>query len=117
MDMDCEFCWHLDVTYNGKHAQLKNSKYCKLYNDNKKLSEFETINFKDSKTLYTKCDYNLEQNVHEFILKLEKRLKDHEQLMQKELEQQNILINEMWIQSQRYLILTRYLIIFHFIWF
>ncbi|KAM7350349.1 uncharacterized protein ACRADG_008959 [Cochliomyia hominivorax] len=66
----------------------------------------EQKDFEDDETLYTKCDYVLEENVHEYILKLEKLLKEHELLMEQEMKKQNELINCMWIQSQRYLLLT-----------
>ncbi|XP_037810882.1 uncharacterized protein LOC119603076 [Lucilia sericata] len=103
--MECVFCWH----YNSAYPQdviLKNSKYCKLYSQQEKKSKKPIENSENCKTLYTKCDYYLERWVHENIIELEKLFKDHEKLVKHEMELQQGVINDMWIQSQRYLILT-----------
>ncbi|XP_065366256.1 uncharacterized protein LOC135959140 [Calliphora vicina] len=104
--MDCVFCWQNNSSQLQQNVELKNSKYCKLYAKHENMVEKQIQKYEHCKTLYTKCDYYLEQWVHEYILKLEKLLKDHQKLVKQEMEMQKELINDMWIQSQRYLILT-----------
>lgn len=80
----------------------------RLYPKNQ-LDDIKNIvtNLESSKTLYTKCDYYLERCVHEVILKLEDQFKEYNTLMENELQLQNKLLNDLWMNTQKYLILTR----------
>ncbi|KAI8121675.1 hypothetical protein CVS40_7356 [Lucilia cuprina] len=105
--MECVFCWHYSSAYPQQDVVIKNSKYCKLYSQKENKSKKPIENSENCKTLYTKCNYYLERWVHDNIIKLEKLFKDHEKLVKQEIELQQRVINDMWTQSQRYLILKR----------
>ena len=105
--MECVFCWQSKSDYPRQEVKLLNSKYCTLYSNCKEPVKQIIPNFEHCETLYTKCDYLIEKDVHSYIIKLEDIFKDYQNLFLKEKEKQLKLLDEMWVHSQRFLILTQ----------
>lgn len=106
-DMECVFCWQSKSDFPRQQVKLLNSKHCFLYSNIKQHVTKIVPNFDHCKTLYTKCDYQIEKDVHSYIIKFEDVFKDYEKLLKQEKDNQLQLLEDMWIQSQRFLILTQ----------
>ncbi|XP_075155824.1 uncharacterized protein LOC142229173 [Haematobia irritans] len=91
------------------HDKIKhnNAKYYRLYPKEEGIDIMSLIpNFENIKPIYTRCDYNCEKRVQEIVLTLEQLFKNHNALVENEMEKQNKIIDDAWVNSQKYLLLT-----------
>uniref|UniRef100_A0A240SXF6 Uncharacterized protein n=1 Tax=Glossina palpalis gambiensis TaxID=67801 RepID=A0A240SXF6_9MUSC len=104
---DCVFCWKVRQIIPQQKVRLLNPQYCWLYPkyERRLLKKIEP-NFDHCKTLYTKCDYRLEQCAYYIIIQLEDQFRAHDELVKKEMKLQDELLDDMWLQSQRFMLLT-----------
>lgn len=104
---DCVFCWKLHQIIPQQKVRLLNPQYCWLYPkyERRLLKKIEP-NFDHCKILYTKCDYRLEQCAYLIIIQIEDQFRAHYELVKKEMKLQNELLDDMWLQSQRFMLLT-----------
>lgn len=110
--LSCPKCWDFPHVTNKPKVEVLNRKYCWLYpRYEKKILKKLLPNFDHCETLYTKCDFVLEQCTHQQILYLEDLFKCHAKILEKEMKIQNNAIADLWKISQRYLLLTGYFLV------
>ncbi|XP_059223000.1 uncharacterized protein LOC106094385 [Stomoxys calcitrans] len=97
--------WTHDESMTHDSIKLHSVKYCSLYPKNE--LDCSMTKFENCKTnIYTKYDYYLEKYVHEIILLLDDLFKGHHKLTEKEILYQNTLIDDIWVNSQKHLMVT-----------
>ncbi|XP_053947757.1 uncharacterized protein LOC128856479 [Anastrepha ludens] len=102
-------CWCFPEPYIEQKVKLQNKKHCWLYPEHEANKLKQVLpNFDHCKTLYTKCDYRLENCVSKQLLLIEEQIRKHINQLNIEMLSQRKLIDEEWRLSQRFLLLTQY---------
>uniref|UniRef100_A0A0K8WBJ9 Uncharacterized protein n=1 Tax=Bactrocera latifrons TaxID=174628 RepID=A0A0K8WBJ9_BACLA len=101
-------CWCLPEPYADKKVTVKNKKYCWLYQQRAKDLNKMLPNFEHCETLYTICDYRLENYVFKQLLLIEEQIRNYKNKLDKEIDFQRKMLDDMWKLSQRFLLLTQY---------
>ncbi|XP_036319150.1 uncharacterized protein LOC118733726 [Rhagoletis pomonella] len=102
-------CWCFPEPYIERKVKVRNKKHCWLYPERETKELVKLIpNFEHCKTLYTKCDYRLENYVSKQLLLIEDLIHKHKNKLDNEIVFQRSLIEQMWKLSQRFLLLTQF---------
>ncbi|XP_004525920.2 uncharacterized protein LOC101458862 [Ceratitis capitata] len=102
-------CWCFPEPYAEQKVTVKNKKYCWLYpqGDAKKLNQIKP-NFEHCETLYTLCDYRLENYVFKQLLLIEIQIRNYAKKLAKEMRFQRKILEDMWRLSEKFLLLSQY---------
>ncbi|XP_067639836.1 uncharacterized protein [Eurosta solidaginis] len=102
-------CWCFPDPYAKKKVKIINKKYCWLYpqRETKKLNQI-VPSFDHCDTLYTKCDYILENHVSKQIILIEGLIRKYILRLTHEMSLQRKCASEMWKLSYKFLLLTQF---------